>query len=240
MTESSIPAVLRERASLQPNDMAFTFVDYEQDWEGATETLTWSQLYRRTLNVAQELRRHGSNGDRAVILAPQGLDYVTAFLGALAAGQIAVPLSVPVGGAIDERVSSVLADTSPAVLLTTSAAVGNVADYVKPRPGRSAPAVVEVDLLDLDSKTGASVRRDTPPSTAYLQYTSGSTRQPAGVMVSNANLFANFGQLNAGYFSHYGKVAPPDTTVVSWAPFYHDMGLILGIVFPVLGGYRAV
>ena len=68
----SIPGVLRERASLQPNDTAFTFIDYEQDWEGVAENRTWSQMYRRTLNLAHELRLRGSVGDRAVILAPQG------------------------------------------------------------------------------------------------------------------------------------------------------------------------
>nr|WP_275589693.1 AMP-binding protein [Mycolicibacterium smegmatis] len=95
MTESSIRVVLRERASLQPNDTAFTFVDYERDWEGVAETLTWAQLYRRSRKLAVELGRHGSTGDRAVILAPQGLDYIVVFLGALEAGFIAVPLSDP-------------------------------------------------------------------------------------------------------------------------------------------------
>ncbi|MGB6764346.1 MAG: AMP-binding protein, partial [Mycobacterium sp.] len=112
MIESSIPAVLRERASMQPNDTAFTFIDYDQDWDGVAESLTWSQLYRRTLNLAQELTLRGSAGDRAVILAPQGFVYVAAFLAALQAGLIAVPLSVPLGGASDERVSSVLRDAS--------------------------------------------------------------------------------------------------------------------------------
>ena len=97
--ESSVPAVLRERASPRPDETAFTFVDYEQDWAGVAESLTWSQLYRRTLNVAAELRSRGSTGDRAVISAPQGLEYVVGFLGALEAGLIAVPLSVPLGGA---------------------------------------------------------------------------------------------------------------------------------------------
>ncbi len=72
----SIPAVLRERDSFEPNDTAFTFIDYEHDWEGVPESLTWSQLYRRTLNLAQQLRLCASTGDRAVILAPQGLEYV--------------------------------------------------------------------------------------------------------------------------------------------------------------------
>ena len=154
---SSITAMLRERASLQPDDAAFTFIDYEHDWAGVAENLTWSQIYRRTLNVAQELRSRGSTGDRAVILAPQGLDYIAAFLGALQAGIIAVPLSVPQFGAHDERVTSVLRDTSPAVVLTTSAVVGDVNEYARPQPGESAPAVVEVDLLDLDSPS--TIRR---------------------------------------------------------------------------------
>ena len=127
MTGSSIPAVLRERASLQPNDEAFTFVDYDTDWEGVPETVTWSQLARRASNVARELRVSGESGDRAVILAPQGLEYIYAFLGALEAGLIAVPLSVPNHGAHDERITSVLRDTSPSVILTTSAVAGDVA-----------------------------------------------------------------------------------------------------------------
>ena len=84
----SVPAVLRERASLQPNDTAFTFVDYEHDWEGIPESLTWSQVYRRTLNLAQQLRLCSSTGDRAVILAPQSLEYIISFLGASQAGLI--------------------------------------------------------------------------------------------------------------------------------------------------------
>jgi long-chain fatty acid adenylyltransferase FadD28 len=238
--EPSIPAVLRECASLEPNDTAFTFIDYHQDWDGVAESLTWSQLYRRTLNVAYELRRYASAGDRAVILAPQGLDYIAAFLGALQGGLIAVPLSLPLGGASDERVSSVMRDTSPSVILTTSSVVGNVAEYAQPQPGESAPSVVEIDLLDLDSPRGPSPRRENHPSTAYLQYTSGSTRQPAGVMVSYGNLLANFEQIMSDFFTDYGRVAPPDTTVVSWLPFYHDMGLYLGIFLPVLAGLRAV
>ena len=130
MVETSLPALLRERASLQPDDTAYTFIDYEQDWAGIAESLTWFQVYRRTLNVARELRLCASPGDRAVILAPQGLDYIVAFLGALQAGLIAVPLSVPLGGVSDERVDSVLRDASPAAVLTTSAVVGDVARHV--------------------------------------------------------------------------------------------------------------
>ena len=85
-----------------------------------------------------------------MILAPQGLDYIVAFLGALQAGLIAVPLSVPLGGVTDERVDSVLRDASPAAVLTTSAVIGDVAQHVAQEPGASAPSIIEVDLLDLD------------------------------------------------------------------------------------------
>jgi fatty acid CoA ligase FadD28 len=237
--DSSIPAVLRERASLQPNDTAFTFIDYEQDWEGVSESLTWAQLHRRARNLVPELRRCGSTGDRAVILAPQGLDYIVAFLGALEAGLIAVPLSVPMAGVHDERVTAVLRDSLPSVILTTSSVVENVLQYAQPSEGAPAPFVIEIDSLDLDVRKGSGARRDSRPSTAYLQYTSGSTRTPAGVMVSNTNLSANFEQIMGGLFPDYGKVAPP-TTCVSWLPFYHDMGLMLGLCAGILGGWRTV
>ena len=71
--------------------------------------------------------------------------------------------------------------------------------------------------------------------TAYLQYTSGSTRRPAGVMMSHKNVLANFEQMMPAT-SRTRKRSPPDTTFVSWLPFYHDMGLILGILRPILRG----
>ncbi|WP_204803191.1 type I polyketide synthase [Mycobacterium riyadhense] len=241
MPEPSVPAVLRRHASLRPHETAFTFVDYDVDPAGFAESLTWSQLYRRTLNVAQELKACGSTGDRAVILAPQGLDYLVAFLGALQAGQIAVPLSAPQGGASDERVSAVLADASPSAILATSHVAGNIADYIKARPPESRPSVIELDLLDLDSQHGPATEPDGLPDIAHLQYTSGSTRTPAGVEVSHRNIQVNVEQLmSALYDRGDGGVAPPDTTVVSWVPFFHDMGLVLGIFFPILGGLRAV
>ena len=189
---SSIPTVLEARANLQPSDPAFTYIDYQQDWAGVEESLTWSQLYRRTSNVAQELKACGSTGDRAVVLAPQGLDYVIAFLGALQAGWIAVPLSEPLGGASDERVSAVLRDASPSAILTTSSVAGNIAEHIQLKPGESAPSIIELDLLDLDSQNGPAAEPDqigqtlricnTPPGRPVHQRES---------MISHKNMVAN-------------------------------------------------
>ncbi|MET0994459.1 MAG: AMP-binding protein, partial [Mycobacterium sp.] len=238
--ESSIPAVLEDRARQHPDGIAFTFIDYEVDPTGFAESLTWSQVHRRAGVVAEELLLCGSVGDRAAILAPQGLDYVVAFLGAMQAGFIAVPLSVPQFGTHDERVSGVLRDCSPVAILTTSAVVGEVVPYAGAQPGGPAPAVVEIDALDLDSPRMPAANTGSHSKTAYLQYTSGSTRRPAGVVVSHRNVIANFEQIVSDYFEDRGKVTPPDTTFVSWLPFYHDMGLMQGVFAPVLAGRPAV
>jgi long-chain fatty acid adenylyltransferase FadD28 len=240
VAEPSIPSVLRERASLQPNAKAFTYIDYEQDWDGVSETITYSQLYRRSLNVAEAIRLRGSTGDRAVIVAPQGLAYIDAFFGALLAGLIPVPLSVPLGGAVDERVKSVLLDAAPTVVLTTSPVAADVAEYLQAQSDGTAPTLVEVDRVDLEARSSFRPGRHTRTETAYLQYTSGSTRAPAGVEVTYRNLMANFEQMFADYFADTGGVSPPDTTFVSWLPFYHDMGLLVGVCIPLLAGYHAV
>ena len=240
MSDSSVSGVLRERASLQPDDIAFTFVDYEHDWEGVQHTLTWAQLYRHVHSLAYEIRQHGAVGERAVILAPQGLEYVVAFLGSLQAGVIAVPLSVPMMGTHDERVTAVLRDSDPTVILTTSAFAALVGEYAVAQGDGSAPVVIEVDSLDLNTRRRSLPSREVRPETAYLQYTSGSTRTPAGVMVSQRNLTANFEQIVADFFPDFGKVSPPNTTAVSWLPFYHDMGLMLGLCAPILGGWHTV
>ena len=108
------------------------------------------------------------------------------------------------------------------------------------RTGQSAPAVIEVDLLDLDSGKARPAKGESSADTVYLQYTSGSTRTPAGVMITDKNILTNFKQINADVFSDHGGLAPPDTGIVSWLPLYHDMGLYMGIILPVVNGFRTV
>ncbi len=230
--------MLHGHASLRPHDVAFTFTDYGHDPDGVRESLTWSQLSRRTMNVARELHQRGSPGDRAVILAPQGLEYVLGFLGSMQAGLIAVPLPLPHRGASDERVGAVLADTSPSVVFTTSSVAGEVGEYVDRAGLHTAPTIIEIDSLDLDVDHGSGSSAAGFPSTAYLQYSSGSTRVPTGVVISHRNLQANFEQLMRSYFAE-SRINTTDATFVSWLPFYHDMGLVLGVCAPILSGVPA-
>jgi fatty acid CoA ligase FadD21 len=236
--QSSILSMLHGHASLRPNDVAFTFTDYERDPAGVSQRRTWSQLSRRTWNLARELGDHASVGDRAVILAPQSMHYVEAFLGSMQAGLIAVPLSMPNRGSAHDRVSAVLDDASPAVVLTTTAVAGEIAEYVHRARLDTVPKIIDIDALNLDGPVTADGSPTEFPATAYLQYSSGSTRLPTGVMVSHRNLQVNFEQLMRSYFAE-SQLTTADATFVSWLPFYHDMGLVLGICIPILSGRPA-
>ncbi|HXS86755.1 MAG TPA: AMP-binding protein [Mycobacterium sp.] len=239
VSEASIAAVLREWARQQPDAPAYTYIDYDVDPAGYRQTLTWSELYGRVQTLAAEVSTLGAPGDRAAILAHQGLDYVVAFYAALEAGLVAVPLPVPQFGAHDERASAALQDCAPTVLLTTSAVVDDVVGCARSLPGK-APALLEVDSLDLD----ATPDFNTPPAprtkNAVLQYTSGSTRTPKGVVVTHKNILANIEQVKTDYFEADGAIPPPDTTLVSWLPVYHDMGLLLGITGALTLGLHSV
>ncbi|AFM15064.1 acyl-CoA synthetase (AMP-forming)/AMP-acid ligase II [Mycolicibacterium chubuense NBB4] len=241
-SQSTILSMLHGRATLRPDDVAFTFTDYVRDPAGIAESLTWSQLSRRTLAVAREIRRHASVGDRAVILAPQGLQYILAFLGSLQAGVIAVPLPLPHRGSSHDRVSAVFTDTTPTIVLTASAVAADVREYVEQARTHTAPAIVEIDSLELDGPVPDGDPQPEPaelPDTAYLQYSSGSTRLPTGVMISHRNLQVNYEQLMRSLFASSHVRSTAGLTIVSWLPFYHDMGLVLGVCAPILGGFHA-
>ena len=190
--------------------------------------MTWSQVHQRARVVAEKLLTCGSAGERAVILAPQSLDYVIAFLGAIQAGFIAVPLSVPQFGQHDERVSGALRDCAPVAVLTTSAVVDDIRKYAQAQPRQRGTTSDRDRCAGVRFAASPATRTwAREPRTAYLQYTSGSTRQPAGVVdhtrerhrESRTESFPTTTRRT-------GRFRPPDTTVVSWLPFYHDMGLI--------------
>ena len=238
-TEASIPAALGEWARQRPDTPAYTFIDYDVDPEGYSQTLTWSQLQQRARVVAAEIASCTAPADRVAILVPQGLEYIIGFFAAIEAGCIAVPLSVPQFGAHDERASAALQDSAPTVLLTTSAVVTEVVSCARALPG-TPPTVIEIDALDLDAEPTFEHSSRPHTKTALLQYTSGSTRSPAAVVVTHKNIFANIEQVRADYFEAEGKVPPPDTTLVSWLPLYHDMGLLLGVTGALTFGLHSV
>ncbi|HEY3467920.1 MAG TPA: fatty acyl-AMP ligase [Amycolatopsis sp.] len=208
--------LLRNAAADRP---AFTC----RTFPGPTDhTLTWPQVLARVRGVARELRRHTRPGDRVAIVARQDLGYVLAFLGTLYAGLVAVPLSVPTGRTHRARIEAAFADATPSVCLASKNLVEKVPHDV----------VLAVEDIEPDDAEPPGVVAMTDP--AYLQYTSGSTRRPAGAVISHRALVASCWQSTRPYH------ADASSHLAGWVPFFHDMGLILLIGVPVFLGARSV
>jgi acyl-CoA synthetase (AMP-forming)/AMP-acid ligase II len=190
----------------------------------ADHTLSWPQVLGRVRGVARELRRCTRPGDRVAIVARQDLGYVVAFLGTLYAGLVAMPLSVPTGRTHRARLESAFADATPAVCLTSK-------DLLEKVPSPPDVLLAIEDIEPDDAEPPAEVAMSDP---AYLQYTSGSTRRPAGAVISHRALVAACWQTTQCY--HAGA----STHLAGWVPFFHDMGLVLLIGTPVFLGAHSV
>lgn len=215
----SLPGVLEARAAAAPDGLAFRFLvdgtaDTAVDW-------TYRELADRARVIAAELLRRGMAGQRVVLALEPGLQYIAALFGILRAGAVAVPALPPAGKRAAARFASIVDDCEPRLV---------VAD---PRFADGAPWLDPHELA-----AGAPHPVDLPPNQAgdlaLLQYTSGSTGEPKGVMVTHANLVANCLAMAANLGEEQGRVS------CSWLPPYHDMGLIGAILLPVFGGFPMV
>ncbi|MFG1998460.1 fatty acyl-AMP ligase [Spirillospora sp. NPDC048911] len=222
-------------AAEKPEASAFTFVDYSLDPAGAKITLTWAETHRRARAMAVRLRQSAEPGERAALLLPQTLEYMMTMLGALYSHVVAVPLFSPDLPGHADRLIGAYRDSEPAVIVTSRNALPHVekflADQDVPRP-REIIFAEEVDEGLAKQWTDEPIGFD---DLAYLQYTSGSTRRPAGVEITHGNVTANAAQLWAGW-------APekPNPELVSWLPLFHDMGLIATMAMPLVKGDHAI
>ncbi|WP_234382027.1 fatty acyl-AMP ligase [Streptomyces dysideae] len=242
----TLPQYVRHWAEAAPDRRAFTFVDHPAPHSrGVHRTLTWRRLDVRVRALAARLAQEAEPGSRVALLCPQGVDYVTGFLGVLAAGMVAVPLYPPGLPGHADRLAGVLADARPAAVVTTSRTRQEVRDFCERvggydggdggGGGRGRMPVVCVDEVADDEARNARPVEPDAGATAYLQYTSGSTRAPAGVEITHANVVANARQALTAY-----RVDVRSVTCVGWLPLYHDMGLVLSVAAPVVRGLLSV
>jgi acyl-CoA synthetase (AMP-forming)/AMP-acid ligase II len=221
--------LLRARAQTHATRLAFTYL---KDGEQAEDTWTYQDLDRRARQIAAALQRTGTEGDRAILLYPPGLPFIAAFFGCLYARRIAVPMSPPSPARLVRelpRFRAILDSAEPRTLLTC-ASTAPIAEALR----AADPAIGKVEILATDSLSGdgrAWRAPDIGPDTlAFLQYTSGSTALPKGVMVSHGNLIDNMTAIGDMFHS------TEDTPMVSWLPVFHDMGLIGCVLHPMLYG----
>ncbi|MBV9789076.1 MAG: AMP-binding protein, partial [Chloroflexi bacterium] len=219
------------RAEHQTDRLAYTFL---VDGETTEAQLTYGELDRKARQIGAILQQHKPAGERALLLYPPGLDYITAFFGCLYAGVVAVPAYPPNPARLSRsltRLRALVDDATPAVVLTTATHLP-IAEVLRtqvpdfPQMTWLATENETADRADEWRHPGAS--RDT---LAFLQYTSGSTALPKGVMLSHGNLLHN-STLIQHAFGH-----TPDSRGVIWLPPYHDMGLIGGVIQPLYAGF---
>jgi acetylornithine/succinyldiaminopimelate/putrescine aminotransferase/acyl-CoA synthetase (AMP-forming)/AMP-acid ligase II/predicted amino acid dehydrogenase/acyl carrier protein len=223
MAVPSLLHLLRRRAVENRDDRAYTFVSAGTE----ADSLTFSQLEERSRAIGARLQQLGARGERALLLYPQGTDYITAFYGCLAAGTVAVPGYPPRMNRNLSRFESIVADARPKVALTTESVYRQISERFDEHPALKQMEWLVTSEVQNEEAAGwvdPNVDRDT---LAFLQYTSASTSAPKGVMVTHGNILHNQALMRIGV-RH-----TDETVIVSWLPLFHDMGLI-GVVLASL------
>ena len=227
---TTIVELLRRRARYQPDARAYTFLE---DGEEESNSLTYAELDRQAQSIAAFLQTVAKTRERAVLLYPAGLDFIAAFFGCLYAGWIAVPAYPPQPTRLSlglSRLRAIIADAQPLVALTDAKFLSKASAILEHAPELKALKWRATNVLVKEPATKWRDPLITSEMVAFLQYTSGSTATPKGVMVSHANVLHNERMIKAA-FQHSEQ-----STVVGWLPFYHDMGLIGNVLQPLYLG----
>lgn len=232
---SNIIDLLIERTTEHPARCALRFL---QDGENIDAEVSFAELHRQVFALARELRLHAAAGERALLLYHTGPQYVTALLACFAAGIIAVPAFPPLSGQPQHqlRMLSIVHNAKPKLLLTQRSELAAIQAVVGALGEFRNAKLLATDELGVDgvSEGAAWPSGVAAADVAMLQYTSGSTSAPKGVMLTHGNLMANEAVISQAFSMS------PDDVVVSWLPLFHDMGLIGTLLQPLYSGCTAV
>lgn len=225
---ATVAGLLGYRAQHQPQQLAFTFLP---DGDEPPVSLTYCELEQQSRVIAAQLLALGLRGERALLLYPPGLDYLTAFFGCLYAGVVAVPAYPPRNQRNTPRILAVVSDAQAAIALTTSTIRSKVQALLAKTTLLAGLRWLSTDDPCPAISTDWQAPAIHPDTLAFLQYTSGSTGKPKGVILTHANLLHN-ATVTYRLMAHSTA-----SRFVSWLPTYHDMGLIGGILQPLYGGF---
>ncbi len=224
-------SILDQRASQSPENLAYIFL---KDRENQEQKITYQQLSQISKRIATRLQSLIPPGARALLLYPQGLDFITAFLGCLSAGIIAVPAYPPKRNQKISRLIAIIENSQPQIILTTSSLLENIQLKIKDFLDLSVTQFLATDNLNNDEDFEFHLPDISGNTLAFLQYTSGSTGSPKGVMISHHNIAHNSVYIQKAFQLTEKSVS------VTWLPSFHDMGLIDGIIQPLYTGFLGV
>jgi amino acid adenylation domain-containing protein/non-ribosomal peptide synthase protein (TIGR01720 family) len=228
---ATLTELLDQRALYLPDRLAYTFL---LDGETTELHLTYEELQRRARAIAATLRQASAKGKRALLLYPPGLDFIQGFFGCLYAGVVAVPAYPPHFAKLNRnlsRLQAIIADAQARFVLTTSPILERAKLIFAEAPDLKALQWLATDTVEDEDW---HPEHAAPDHLAFLQYTSGSTGHPRGVMLTHENLLHNASQI-----FHVFEHTETDS-YVSWLPMFHDMGFMVGVLQPLYAGIRAV
>jgi len=229
----TLNALLQWRASGQPEQKAYIFL---ADGEREIANLSYAQLEQQAKHIAQQLIAAKAAGERVVLCLPQGLDYITALFGCLYAGATVVPAYPPEPnrpGRSLARLEAIVTDSQAKLVITAQTLQPSLATQTSANPLWQGVELLEIEQLQAVEVAETALPTVSPDNLALILYTSGSTGQPKGVMITHRAIMENLGAFP-------GYKARPFSGAVSWLPFYHTMGLFFGILHPLYQGGLAV
>ena len=226
---SNIVEILQQRARSQGKDTAYIFLE---DGENKEIILTYQELEAKAKAIALSLQQVVDPGSRALLVYPYsgGLEFITAFFGCLYAGVVAVPCHPPKNRLTTVEVQTRIVSAGAEVILTESSLFSKLKTQLS-KWGHASLHCLNTDKINqkVDDWTPPKINADT---LAFLQYTSGSTGEPKGVMITHGCLIQNQEMLKQA-FGH-----TQDLVGVGWLPLFHDMGLIGNVIQPIyMGAY---
>ncbi|MEH1850176.1 MAG: fatty acyl-AMP ligase [Nostoc sp.] len=223
--------LLGYRADNQPEQKAYTFL---QNGETEETSLTFQELDQKARAIASHLQSVGATNQRALLLYPPGLEFITVFLGCLYADVVAVPAYPPRPNMKLSRLLAIITNAEAMFVLTTKSLLANLENRFVENPELAAMRCLSTDDIDSNLNLDWQQPKLSSDNLAFLQYTSGSTGTPKGVMVSHRNLLYNQKAIKIG-FGHTEK-----TIFVGWLPLFHDMGLIGNVLQPLYLGIPSI
>ncbi len=226
---STLVNLLSHRAQNQSDDTGYTFIQSGEE----ISSLTYGQLHLKAKAIAAKMQSLKLAGERALLLYQPGLDFIAAFFGCLYAGVIAVPANLPRKNRSFSRLQAITADAQAKVVLTRTDLLENRKQCFEENLELAELTWLATNELNSDASSWQQPEIDSE-SLAFLQYTSGSTGNPKGVVVSHANLLHNLALIH----KCFGHTA--NSKGVIWLPPHHDMGLIGGILQFIYGGIPLV
>jgi len=227
----SIIQVIRSHAVHQPDKTALILLAAGEEETGR---LTYGELDRRARSLAGRLQSAGLPGERVLLPMPTCLEYAVGMLGCLYARAIPVPVYPPGNRRHAERLSGIVADCAARLALTTTAKL----DALRARFDQLASESAGFDLWAVDQPADDDPAWTEPEfaaaDVAYLQYTSGSTAEPRGVMITHGSLMSQVALFSEGF-----GLSGQDMNV-SWLPLFHDFGVVAGLLNPLYLGATTV